>query len=58
MGKQARISLILTAAACLVAVMVDWVVSELSEGSGADPVAGPGPVGPVTAAEANQPAGE
>lgn len=29
MGKQARIGLLLGAAACLLAVMVDWVVEEL-----------------------------
>jgi hypothetical protein len=29
MGKEARIGLLLGAAACLLAVMVDWVVEEL-----------------------------
>lgn len=29
MGKEARIALILAAAACLMAVTVDWVVEEL-----------------------------
>jgi len=30
MGKQPRIALILTAAASLLAVMVDWIVDELT----------------------------
>lgn len=30
MGNEARIGLILGAAACLVAVLVDWVVEELA----------------------------
>lgn len=30
MGTEARIGLILGAAACLLAVMVDWVVEELA----------------------------
>jgi hypothetical protein len=29
MGKEARIGLLLGAAACLTAVMVDWVIEEL-----------------------------
>jgi hypothetical protein len=29
MGKQARIGLLLGATACLLAVMIDWVVQEL-----------------------------
>lgn len=29
MGKEARLGLLLGAAACLLAVMVDWVVEEL-----------------------------
>lgn len=29
MGKQARIGLLLAATSCLLAVMLDWVVSEL-----------------------------
>jgi hypothetical protein len=29
MGKHARIALLLGAAACLLAVMVDWIVEEL-----------------------------
>jgi hypothetical protein len=29
MGKEARIGLLLGAAACLAAVMVDWVIEEL-----------------------------
>jgi hypothetical protein len=29
MGKEARIALLLAGAACLTAVMVEWVVSEL-----------------------------
>jgi hypothetical protein len=29
MGKKPRFALLLTAASCLVAVMVDWVVEEL-----------------------------
>jgi hypothetical protein len=31
MGKEARIGLLLGAAACLGAVMVDWVVEELHQ---------------------------
>lgn len=31
MGKEARIGLLLGATACLLAVMVDWVVEELAE---------------------------
>ena len=31
MGKQARIGLLLGASACLLAVMVDWVVEELNQ---------------------------
>ena len=31
MGKQARIGLLLGASACLLAVMVDWVIEELVE---------------------------
>jgi hypothetical protein len=30
MGKEARIALLLAASACLLAVMVDWVVEELA----------------------------
>ncbi len=30
MGKEARVGLLLGAAACLLAVMVDWVVEELN----------------------------
>ena len=30
MGREIRIGLILTAAACLVAVLVDWAVKELN----------------------------
>lgn len=33
MGKEARIALLLAASACLLAVMVDWVVAELHESS-------------------------
>jgi hypothetical protein len=29
MGKQARVGLLLGASACLLAVMVDWVIEEL-----------------------------
>jgi hypothetical protein len=31
MGREARIGLLLGASACLLAVMVDWVVEELVE---------------------------
>jgi len=31
MGNEARIGLLLGASACLLAVMVDWVVEELSD---------------------------
>ena len=30
MGKEARIGLLLGAAACLTAVMVDWVIEDLN----------------------------
>lgn len=30
MGKEARIGLLLGATACLLAVMVDWVIEELN----------------------------
>jgi hypothetical protein len=30
MGKEARMALLLGASACLLAVMVDWVVEELN----------------------------
>jgi hypothetical protein len=30
MGKEARIGLLLGAAACLLAVMVDWVIEDLN----------------------------
>lgn len=30
MGKQARVGLLLGATACLLAVLVDWVIEELS----------------------------
>jgi hypothetical protein len=30
MGKEARIGLLLGASACLLAVMVDWVIEELN----------------------------
>lgn len=31
MGKEARIGLLLGASACLLAVMVDWVIEELNK---------------------------
>jgi hypothetical protein len=31
MGKEARIALLLAASACLLAVMVDWVMEDLSK---------------------------
>jgi hypothetical protein len=31
MGREARIGLLLGASACLLAVMVDWVVEELNQ---------------------------
>jgi hypothetical protein len=30
MGKEARVGLLLGASACLLAVMVDWVIEELN----------------------------
>jgi hypothetical protein len=33
MGREIRIALMLTAAACLVAVLVDWAVEELNSGA-------------------------
>ena len=32
MGKEARVGLLLGASACLLAVMVDWVIEELNSG--------------------------
>jgi hypothetical protein len=29
MGKEARVALLLTGSACLLAVMVEWIISEL-----------------------------
>jgi hypothetical protein len=58
MGKEARIGLLLGAAACLLAVMVDWVVEELREEDGStagqDSVAEPTPA----AEEESEPAAE
>jgi hypothetical protein len=34
MGKETRIGLLLGASACLLAVMVGWIVEELTEGEG------------------------
>lgn len=31
MGKEARLGLLLGASACLLAVMVDWVIEELNK---------------------------
>ena len=31
MGKEARVALLLAGAACLSAVMVEWVISELNQ---------------------------
>jgi hypothetical protein len=31
MGREARIGLLLGASACLLAVMVDWVIEELNQ---------------------------
>jgi hypothetical protein len=31
MGKEARVGLLLGATACLLAVMVDWVIEELNK---------------------------
>jgi hypothetical protein len=33
MGKEARIGLLLGASACLLAVMVDWVIEDLNRAS-------------------------
>jgi hypothetical protein len=33
MGKEARIGLLLGASACLLAVMVDWVIEDLNRSS-------------------------
>jgi hypothetical protein len=33
MGKEARIGLLLGASACLLAVMVDWVIEDLNRNS-------------------------
>ena len=37
MGREARIGLLLGASACLLAVMVDWVIEELNQPA-TDPV--------------------
>jgi hypothetical protein len=37
MGKEARLGLLLGASACLLAVMVDWVVEELNRPETARP---------------------
>lgn len=48
MGTEARIALILGAAACLLAVMVDWVIEELTtQSSPSAASSGPGPLGPA-----------
>lgn len=63
MGRHARIGLLLGAAACLVAVMVDWVVEELREEDSAaredtlaEPAATKEPAPAESAAEATAPA--
>lgn len=51
MGTQARIALLLAATACLLVVMVDWAVEELSGGGetagGPEGVPGEAPAVPV-----------
>jgi hypothetical protein len=37
MGKEARSALLLAATACLLAVMVEWIVGELSSDDLAEP---------------------
>ena len=43
MGTEARVALLLAATACLTAVMVDWVVEELSGSDDAIPAGTPTP---------------
>jgi hypothetical protein len=60
MGKHARIGLLLGACACLLAIMVDWVIEELREHEQAEQSAEDNEARPATAAEspeAGQPAG-
>jgi hypothetical protein len=45
MGKEARIGLLLGATACLLAVMVDWVVGELHQCGPAAQQSSPAPAG-------------
>jgi hypothetical protein len=45
MGKEARIALLLTCTACLLAVMVEWMVSELQHSDSTLPVSGQRPAG-------------
>jgi hypothetical protein len=61
MGKHARIGLLLGASACLLAIMVDWVIEELREREKAqhsvkDTEAWPATPAPSDAAQ--QPSGE
>ena len=44
MGTEARLGLLLGATACLLAVMVDWVVEELTASAVPEPLPGRAPV--------------
>lgn len=59
MGKHARIGLLLGASACLLAIMVDWVIGELREHEKAEQSVEDTearPATPASAPEARQPA--
>ena len=55
MGREARVALILTAAGCLVAVLVEWAVQELNgDGTQPDVAAQPADAAVSDAREASQ----
>jgi hypothetical protein len=55
MGREARVALILTAAGCLVAVLVEWAVQELNgDGTQPDVAAQPANAAVSDAREASQ----
>jgi len=61
MGKHARIGLLLGASACLLAIMVDWVIEELREREKAEHSVEDTeawPATPVPSDTAQQPSGE
>jgi hypothetical protein len=61
MGKHARIGLLLGASACLLAIMVDWVIEELRECERAEHCVEDTeawPAAPAPSGTAQQPSGE